>query len=138
MPVRPLSRGKSNTHNGSERGGKADALALDASGAPCLREMPRASARLVAPTLLSLRIARSGSILRDAAQLLSISQPLSIRLADRQRCPLAIIDLSRVPAEIKLADVTMKMLAAHAVKRPVQPALKQRERRFNRVAVGAI
>ena len=89
-----------------------------------------------APTLISVLTPASNHTVRQ--KWIAITQPFALRLTDGACCALTVINLPIVPTEIKLGNVTVKMLPADVVKRAHDAALEQRERRFNGVAMRAV
>ena len=58
----------------------------------------------------------------------AVTEPLPFRVSDCTRQPFAVIYFARIPAEIKLRDVSMQVFSAHVVESSVDTALEQRER----------
>ncbi len=61
-------------------------------------------------------------------------QPLALCASDRACQPFAVIYFAGIPAETKLGNVAMQMLAADVVECVVDATLEQRERGFDGVA----
>ena len=66
---------------------------------------------------------------------LAVQQPLANRTANRPLRPLAVVNVSCVPAERELIHVAVQVLLADAVKRPVQSALQEREETLDGLGV---
>lgn len=64
---------------------------------------------------------------------MTIGETLALRLRQRDNDPRTIVYLPIVPTELELVTVALKVLLAHAVERPVDPALEQGEQGFRLV-----
>src|ERR1700722_7387848 len=69
---------------------------------------------------------------------LFIAKSFTFRLANSPRRAFAVVYLAIIPAEIKLGNVPMEMLAANIVKCAHDAALEQGERGFDSIAVRTV